>query len=427
MTSDSGHQYRQALSFTFNDAHPPIMAWLWAVVMTFKEGPASLFFVFSILYWLGFWLWSVYFSRGANKALWSVPIIIGYCPFVLMYSGVLWKDVLAATTFLCVGALVALRMKGLVSSRSTFILAFALLLMGGLARYNAALALFPMLAALLYPCVRFRDYRFKNIFVVVICGALSLLIAQALLTKVTQPARVAVANYLFLFDLTGISKFSKVNYLPGSWTADESKMIIDSCYQPYRVNNLVWGECKFVFAKIYEEKNLEKGLLKDWILAIKNNPMAYLQHRIAHVLELYSYYNSPYVWKIQDVSSQFGFKPNGLYKTIGRLVDIIGTTPVLKYILTIGFWSTVAVVGSIIASVASFRKNRDVQLEQILFYSAALYVLPLIFIGVADDFRYCYWTMIASLLGLVSFWMRRQDSVHNKSVKSKCVWYRVLT
>src|SRR4051812_24964818 len=53
LLDDSVRQYQEALSGRYTDWHPPVMAWLWAHLRPFGEGPGPIFTLHLAMYWTG--------------------------------------------------------------------------------------------------------------------------------------------------------------------------------------------------------------------------------------------------------------------------------------------------------------------------------------------------------------------------------------
>ena len=89
---------------------------------------------------------------------------------------------------------------------------------------------------------------------------------------------------MMIFDLGGISHFSKENQFPVDWSESESAMLLDRCYQPTQWD-IYWRlePCDFVMRKVEREKGLfgTSAISKAWVAAILHHPIAYLRHRSA--------------------------------------------------------------------------------------------------------------------------------------------------
>jgi len=90
-------------------------------------------------------------------------------------------------------------------------------------------------------------------------------------------------NATFMFDLAGMSFYSDENLFASLDRNAAPDLSIKDCYQPIRVNNLIWGKCKDYW-QIYSERLS----FQTWRRAIKSHPLAFIKHRIAfmgHLLD----------------------------------------------------------------------------------------------------------------------------------------------
>ncbi len=94
MTWDSVRQYGEALSGAITDWHPPVMAWLLGLGDAVVPG-TGLFTAFDMLLAFGALLSLV--ALRPKRASWpaaAVTLAIVLSPQLLLYQGLVWKDVL---------------------------------------------------------------------------------------------------------------------------------------------------------------------------------------------------------------------------------------------------------------------------------------------------------------------------------------------
>ncbi len=99
MSYDSVVQYTQSKTMAFHAHHPPIMAFLWSILNIFFDGPQGMLFFHQALLWGGLYLW--YSTFRYNRYSWLF-LMVGFLPWVVNLSGVLWKDMGMAYAFLCI-------------------------------------------------------------------------------------------------------------------------------------------------------------------------------------------------------------------------------------------------------------------------------------------------------------------------------------
>ena len=155
---DSEVQYAQAVSGHFTDWHPPIMAWLWSILLLMKDGTGLLFVFHVLCYWLGFGLIAFSLSKmGRQFAAWAI-LGIGVFPPILMQNIQIHKDVGMAVTLLASFSICFwYRSQSKRMKPAGTIAAAALLLYGGLVRSNAVFAVPPMIIYMWYPAFAFAS------------------------------------------------------------------------------------------------------------------------------------------------------------------------------------------------------------------------------------------------------------------------------
>ena len=87
---------------------------------------------------------------------------------------------------------------------------------------------------------------------------------------------------IMVFDLGGISHFAKENQFPVTFSAPETALLINGCYQP-TLWDIYWRlePCEFVMKKLQGEKKIfgTPALTRAWASAVFHHPVAYLEHR----------------------------------------------------------------------------------------------------------------------------------------------------
>jgi len=385
---DSNLQYNEAVSGHFSDWQPPIMAWLWSGLRLILDGTGLLFSLQVIFYWFGFGLIAITLSRiGRGFAAWAVIAVALLPPFLMLNIQIL-KDVGLAVTFLSSFAIIfwyRSQSKRVSPPAATF--AIVLLLYGSLVRANAVFAVPPLLIYIFYPQLLFRPIRFLAacfIVITIMIPASNLFNHAILHAKAAHPLQS-----LEIFDIAGIAHFSNDMSVFG----DErlTKNLLSECYTPVLWDTLNGKNCH-VFLDSLGPQSEEK-----WISAIIRHPLAYAEHRITHFCsELNSFLlihhskDSVYDWTVYIHVQPVTLKEK-IYDYM-RFCAIF--TPCFSLVL-----------GCVVLTLA-FRgavKNPS-SLENAAFclaVSGLFYLLAYLLIGVASDFRYQYWDMIAIFVASV--------------------------
>ena len=200
-----------------------------------------------------------------------------------------------------------------------------------------------------------------------------------------------------VFDLGGITHYSGDNQFPVRWDAEQSKLLTSTCYNPDRWDTY-WTvpPCPFVMARLTASDDVIFGtsrLRQAWTGALLAHPLAYLMHRLSFTawfltgwtlnLELYH-------------ASDPSFTPlaqKQAFQAVLAAHAVLGPTVLFRT----GFWLVAAIM---IGALAWPRRATAAGAFAVgITASAVIYVATFFLIGVASDFRYAYWCVLASLVG----------------------------
>jgi hypothetical protein len=391
MTHDAGYVYDAIGSPSPGDWQSPVMTLLWALVDPLAPGPASLFLLTAALYWTGFGTLAFALSRSGPVLALLLPAA-ALLPPAFVFVGILWRDVLFATVWLAasaVGFVAGGARPGLRTAMT--IVALALVVLGVLLRPNGVIAAPVLVAAILWP-QRLSLSRLVLAYLPVafVLAGLVQLVYYGLLDAKRQHPEQSV----MVFDLGGMSHYAGDNRLPGSWTAAQDEAIRRTCYRPTEWDIYWWREpCRFVMEEL--ERNGLFGspdLSAAWRNAVLDHPLAYLRHRLAYAWNFLAQPNlTMFVVDIAKGGDVFADHP--LFNAIRAVHD--GLKPTLLF--RPGVW----LLGCIVVATLGWRQRatRGGVLAIGLAGSAVLYVLSFAALGVASDFRYGYWAVLATLAG----------------------------
>src|SRR5436190_2521246 len=151
MTFDAKFVYGYIAKGTLGDWQSPVMTVLWGAIDPIAPGPGSMFLLIATSYWLGFGLLAFTAGRRSPRIALLLPLL-ALSPPTFVFVGIIWRDVLFATSWLLAAVLVfATTGCGWKARVPVQALALGLLAFGFLLRPNA-LAAAPILAAfILWP------------------------------------------------------------------------------------------------------------------------------------------------------------------------------------------------------------------------------------------------------------------------------------
>lgn len=393
MTYDAKFVYEDIAKGTMGDWQSPVMVWLWGLIDPIAPGAGSMFLLIATTYWLGFGVLSLALAfRGKASAL-LLPLL-AMTPPALSFAGIIWRDVMFATCWL-LAASVAFAVSGRPSQiRFTGqVLALVMVILGVLLRPNALLAA-PILTAYIVWLSQVSLRKAAILYAPAVFGLFG--IVQLVYYGLLDAKRQHPLQTIMIFDLGGISHFSKENQFPVAWSESENAMLLNSCYQPTQWD-IYWRlqPCDFVMGKVEREKSLfgTAAISGAWLAAILNHPIAYLQHRSAFMWNFLAA-NNLTMWTADvEHPTKNVFADRAAFNALVSAHDVLKPTPFLRA----GFW----LLACIAVWCVSWRRSGPGEAAFALGVcgSATIYVLSFYAVGVASDFRYGYWAVLAAIAG----------------------------
>jgi hypothetical protein len=281
MTYDAKFVYEDIARGVLGDWQSPVMTVLWGVIDPIAPGPGSMFLLIATSYWLGFGLLAFAVARRSSRLALLLPLL-ALTPPAFVFVGTIWRDVLFATTWLLAAAIVFAAAEGGARFRLLVkVPALALCALGVLLRPNSLIAA-PILAAYIAWPARISWNRTAILFVPAMAGFFALV--QGVYYGALGATRQHPLQSVMIFDLGGISHFTRQNQFPVTWSVPESTLLLNGCYQPTQWD-IYWRlePCEFVMRKIEREDKLfgTPVITEAWARAIMRHPLAYFRHRLA--------------------------------------------------------------------------------------------------------------------------------------------------
>lgn len=393
MTYDAKFVYEDIAKSELGDWQSPVMTVLWAAIDPIAPGAGSMFLLIATSYWFGFGLLALAVARRSSRLALLLPLL-ALTPPALVFVGIIWRDVLFATTWLLAAVIVfAAAEHGTRPRMLVKVLALALCALGVLLRPNALIAA-PILAAYIAWPAQTPWKRTAILFIPAMAGFFALV--QGVYYGALGATRQHPLQSVMIFDLGGISHFTKHNQFPVTWSEPESAMLLNTCYQPTQWD-IYWRlePCEFVMRKVEREERLfgTPVITEAWARAIGRHPLAYLRHRLAFTWNFLGG-NNLTMW-LADVErpAQTVFPDRPAFAGLVWLHDGLKPTPLFRA----GSWLLVCIV---VCGLAWRRRQTPEGAFALgVCGSAAVYVLSFSVIGVASDFRYAYWAVLAGLAG----------------------------
>jgi hypothetical protein len=399
MTYDARYIYADIATGRFGDWQSPVMAWLWSVVDVIAPGTASIFLVTAASYWIGFAVFALALARRSGWPAFVVPLL-ALSPPAFAFVGMIWRDVLFACAWLLAAAMIfAAADRGRTTRLLAMMIALGLLAFGVLLRPNALLAA-PILAAYAIWPQRFLLRRTALAYVPTV--AVLLVLIPVVYYGIFDAMRQKPWHSVLVFDLGGITHFTKENQFPVAWSTRETTLLTDNCYRPAPWN-VYWNTepCRFVMDRLEREQIFGSfALVEAWARAVARHPLAYLRHRAAFMWTFLVEPNLTIWTQDLDDPAKAVLVDNPAFTTLRNVHDALGNTPLFRP----GVW--LLVNGAICMGAWRKRHTIPAALALAVGLSAVAYVLTYFAVGVAAEFRYALWAVVAALLGATAIALR---------------------
>lgn len=335
-----------------------------------------------------------------------------YAPVLLVYPGIVWKDVLFAHLCLFAFALAQLRLRAgfaWVDTVALFVLASAML-----CRQTGLVAVLPCVAALAVASVARQDepHRWDRSLFVSVLGRFTLrLIALALIafglnlltqTFVRQNSSEPVATGIRLvavFDISGMLARSPDSTLAllrsNGINTTKVEAAARNSFAAERIDFLA-GEVRDQFFQIDR-----RMLLAQWLELVLRSPFTYAAHRLDSFAWLSGLREQSRCLPIHvGIEPQETARAAGIVTTPSRFAGVLYDysrffwetpyfAPITWFLVAFGVFCVYGLQRSWLEPVA------------LLQLAALIYFLLYLIAGLACDFRYAYFTVLASSAGLM--------------------------
>lgn len=390
MTFDAKYIYSDVLTGFRGDWQSPVMTELWRLVDPLAPGPASMFVTMAALYWIAFGVLGLALARTSLLAA-VLPLVLAALPPAFLLAGIIWRDVLFAALWLLAAALVFVgrESRALVLVQ---VLALALVAIGVLLRLNAIFAAPVLVAYILWP----NGFNWKRTALMLLpLAAVFFAMTQIVYYGVLDARRQHALHSILVLDLGGVSRYTGENQFPGAWSAAEAAKIVGVCEPKEWDNYWTRDPCKFVMAQLEVRDGLfgTPALTQAWLDSVTAHPLAYARHRLSFFWHFLAGDNlTMWVIDVEDQSKlPLAGKPAFLF--VKALNDALKPTPLMRP----GVWLLACIA---VCAVAWRRRGTPAgALAMALAGSAVVYVLTYLAVGVASDFRFAYWAVIAAIAG----------------------------
>jgi hypothetical protein len=403
ITVDARYVYAEAKAWQFGDWQSPAMGVLWRMIDPMAPGSLSMFLLTVTIYWLGFGTLAFIALRSSIVLGLATPLL-AFSPPAFFFVGLIWRDILFGVIWFLAGVLVfAVAERARRIRLPVQVLALGLISFGVLLRPNSVIAA-PLLAiyAIWPSCFSLKRTAMTFAPAAVVFCALVPAVYYGLLAAERQNP----LHSILVFDLGGITHFSGENQFPVQWSAEQAALLKSKCYDPVRWDSY-WHvqPCPFVMQRLERPDDPIFGrsrLVRAWWHAVTAHPLSYLAHRATFMWQFLARSNLVLpIWDWTDPRSSYGHSP--YLRPLLKLHDTLAPTLLFRP----GLWFLLAVA---IGAFAWRRRQTPSGAFAVGMTSCAgLYVMSFFVLGVASDFRYAYWCVLAALAGGVAAVLARHE------------------
>ncbi len=403
VTIDARYVYADAQAWQFGDWQSPVMGALWRLIEPLAPGAPSMFLFTVTLYWLAFALLAWVAARR-SITLAMAALLLALAPPAFFFVGMIWRDIqfgvmwLAAATMVLAVAAQPARLRWPVQG-----IALALVALGVLFRPNAIFAA-PFLAAYAIWPSRFDVKRMAIVLVPAVIAFYALV--PLVYYGVLDAKRQNPLHSILVFDLGGITHFTGDNQFPVEWTAEQTALLKGQCYDPVRWDTF-WHlpPCPFVMQRLERKDDIIFGtprLVEAWRRAVLAHPLAYLAHRATFMWQFLARSNLVLpVWDWRQPDAGYGHSRQ--FRALIALHDALQPSLLFRP----GVW---LVLAAAIGALGWRTRAQPAGAFAIAVTAAAIvYVLTFFLVGVAADFRYAYWCVLATLAGGIAVTLARLE------------------
>lgn len=414
MSQDSIYQYWQQKNSAYTDHHPPIMGYLWGILDIVFDGPQGLLFFHQVIFFISIIL--IYRKFSKLSFSWLI-ITIPFLPWVINFSCVLWKDVSMAFSILLVLTLaIYIKKFNKINKLLMLLLILIFSFYAFCVRHNAFFALIPVLYFLIYTLKPDLN-KFKISFVILLLMTGMSSIKSFFNYNFLDSEKKFSYRGLMLDDLFYLSVKKNYSLIPGITYED-----IIKC------SDVVIGGSKIhlkdlCLAKTESYKNNDpyrnRQIDISWTEAVKNNFLDIVKFKFINFIYFIQLSkDEPYYFWQKGIKQHKDLNP-GLYtfedNSISNVIEkyVSSTAKFLPFLFKSYWW----IIINFILLWFAYKRIKNNLASVTLLLSSQFYIFSYLPLNVSADFRYIYWSVIATSLAASFIFIEKI----NKPVKFKII------
>jgi hypothetical protein len=425
MSQDSFNQYFQALTGNFNDHHPVIMAVLWGELLKVLSGPVLMLLLQTTLYWMAF---AILYLKSNKYAKRNWILYLAFAPFLLSLLGVIWKDIQFATGILLIFATSLNRPKFRNKLSHYLILLSETLLLVYVANVRAnSWAVIPFIVYLWVRSYKPSPGKFRTATLALVISLAFFLFGQFFTTSIVHAKQTNITNDYVVDGLFYFSVKEKTSLIPGVKYED-----IVICSQADIAGMKLNGRffCLNMTGRYDTSLMNPKVLNKTLIEKISADPISFAKFKVSAFSEFQGTFweKNYYYWHVGIEKNDLGISHKNNFFTLGikNISDLTATVFPFAFAPIFWLWASIIMVS------LSWRKRKVEfgHVSLILALSGFLYNFQNILAAGGPDFRYFYWSAIATCISFITLSFSQSKSlvyqVKTAPITWKIFWF-ILT
>lgn len=401
---DSIIQYDQVQNNSYHDWHSPILPFIWKVLVSVTGKYYSLYVMQMVLYWTFIYL--LLFKLTNN--IYVMVAGMAFALFSLYIPQYVMKDTHMIIAWGIAGVLTILLHRNTYKPiNRMFLVAVVVLLI----TYGTGLRISNIIssAILFYMLVdTFKISRTKKLISTLLICIIAVFCINYFIYNILHAEKKYPEYKLMLLDVAGISKKTGKNYIPESVQNegfDREKLYSE--YTPASIDDIYWPAEGTVLMFREPGAELNAELNKEWLRAIKENPIVYLKNRWAgflYFLRINERFAKRDYWdvaifvadnnaNIRARNSEYIYEVFSLHYYLHQH----------SYFFAPWLWLLLNTVILLYCGIGYARtKSSEYKLQGLLQLSGIVLLLSMFLIYQHDrDFRYTYWNYILAFTGLL--------------------------
>jgi len=392
MSHDSVVQYSEALARQFHDHHPPIMQYIWSLLLTFGDGPAPMLFFHLAMLLTACFIMSTSKNKSGTQWLWLfVPLL----PWIAGLAGVIWKDVGMAFALFLSFALFQTGVSCKNKARNKplviflFVMSLSFFLYGMFVRANAIIMALPFIYYSIL-IINPDASRKKSFCIACLCMLLLAISTPILNNKIIGAEAGYTRGGMQIHDIAATSVIAKKNLF-----SDQCQVsLLHYSDLPHVQDAKGWDYLKCNLSPIQINDN--------WKSVIAEYPLEYLKAK----LRLLAHFSSFPFGKKHDaiylgiIPNDYGFvfKENNATRLLKKYVDFFSS---LRFPFVPLFWIPLSLY---LFWAAGKREDLTKYKIRMLSGSAICYYFGYILVTPVPDYRFIYWITIGTTIASLVFY-----------------------